>query len=283
MSAPDDHAVKEFENDFETKSVSNGGVVWLASDLMRLLGYETPKAFQGALNRAFIVCDTLKKEVSDHFQRFKNEDGGKDWKLTRFACFLVAMNGDPRKPKVAQAQAYFAELAEMVSDVMAETGADGVERVYQREVIKGLIKALTDVAQERGADVKGYAGILDAGYMGFYNMDTAKLREVKGIANYKRKRSPMDFMGTREMVANQFRLSQTEARISGDEQIRGQSRLEQTAKEVGQDVREVMMKTGEPPEKLAKEVASDIEQVKRGIRQVDRGMLLLDKKPEEEE
>ena len=266
--------VRKVAVDFEAMSVSNGGTLWLASALMGLLDYESPKAFRGALNRAVTVCTTLEMEVLDHFQRVKGEDGRPDWKLTRFACYLVAMNADPRKPNVARAQAYFARLAQAASNAMTAAGEDpeGVERVYFRREVGARFSALSGVAHGRG--VQDYARFQNAGYMGLYNMNILQLREAKGIADPKR--SPLDFMGKRELAANLFRLTETEARIRDNDEIRGQIKLEETAHRVGAEVRQVMEKAGEAPEKLAREVPPDIRHVRKRLKDTQRKMRRLD-------
>ena len=272
--------VKRVAVDFEALSVSNGGTLWLASALMELLGYANPKTFQGALNRAMTVCATLDLKLFEHFQQFKGADGRTDWKLTRFACYLVAMNGDPRKPNVARAQAYFAKLAEAASEAMAAAGekAEGVERVYFRREVGERFSTLSGVARER--EVEDYGRFQNAGYMGLYNMNILQLREVKGIAGTKR--SPLDFMGKRELAANLFRLTETEARIRDNDSIRGQAKLEETAHRVGAEVRQVMEKAGEAPENLAREIPSDIRDVRRRLKDANRGMRRMDapKKPD---
>jgi DNA-damage-inducible protein D len=110
--------VPYFEGDaqgFEAKGMTNGSRTWYARDFMDMLGYETFSSFTNAINRAIATCTTLNIAVMDNFIQCRREQDGEqvsDYKLTRFACYLVAMNGDTRKPQVAKAQAYFVTLAE---------------------------------------------------------------------------------------------------------------------------------------------------------------------------
>lgn len=267
-------AMMEVGGDFEAMSVSNGGAHWLASALMELLGV-SPQSFQKALNRAMTVCATLNLKVYEHFHQFKGEDGKDDWRLTRFACYLAAMNSDPRNMKVAAAQAHFAHIAAEV-DVAMEN-AESVERVHVRQEVSERTKALAGVAKER--KVENYARFQNAGYLGMYNMHIARLREVKRISESS---SPLDFMGKRELAANLFRLTETEASIRNNAEIRGQAKLEETAHRVGRAVRKVMVEEmNAAPEDLAQEVPKDIGEVRKQLKEAHRGMRRLDapKKP----
>ncbi|MEM5789597.1 MAG: BRO family protein, partial [Syntrophobacteraceae bacterium] len=128
------HFNDDYEN-FEDHGKSNGMRFWYATDLAKLLGYENYNTFvRGAINRAIAACTALGIDVMDNFGQCSREIDGKiqaDMKLSRFACYLAAMNGDPKKPQVAAAQAYFATIAESFRRYFQE--ADHVERVAIRE------------------------------------------------------------------------------------------------------------------------------------------------------
>lgn len=260
--------VQETAGSFETLSISNGNTHWESASLGEWLGYApSSKSFRQAISRAMTVCDTLQIPTFDHFERML----GDDFKLTRFACYLVAMNGDPKKSQVARAQVYFAQMADIVSSAMEN--ADNMDRVYIRRDITDRTASLSNVAKSR--EVESYAHFQSAGYMGMYNMGVGELRKVKGLSPSS-KRSPLDFMGKRELAANLFRITETEGRIRSDEDIRGQSKLEKIARKVGEEVREVMQVK---PEELAHEIPADIKEVRKGIKQNARKLHKIDNAP----
>lgn len=255
---------------FESLGKSNGGKFWYAREFMRMLGYESFQALQKPINKAIATCTALNINVAENFAQVQREVDGQvvqDIKLTRFACYLVAINGDVRKPEVASAQAYFVTMAEAFRQYLQ--GAEQVERVQIREEVSERERSLTSAAHRAG--VENYPFFQNAGYRGMYNMDLNRLREIKGV---DRNRSVLDFMGRQELAANLFRITQTEAKIE-NEQIRGQRGLETAARSVGQAVRKTMIElSGNTPESLAP--AGDIRDVKGNLKQARREFGKLD-------
>lgn len=255
---------------FEEQSRENGFTYWLASKLMELLGYETMTSFSKAINKAMTTCNTLNIPIIENFEQVYSIVDGKtitDFKLSRFACYLVSMNSDNKKTEVAQAQAYFAALAGAVSHYIEE--ASKVERLIVREEISERENSLSGVVKRAG--IENYAFFQTAGYRGMYNMNISKLREVRNIPA---KKSPLDFMGKDELAANLFRITQTELKIKNDN-IHGQSRLEVTAENVGKEVRNTMIKiSGVAPEDLPKN--SDLNQVKKELKSRNKVIRQID-------
>ena len=248
---------------FEDLAEINGNTLWSARDLSRVLGYATYESFsQGPVAKAMTACVAAGIPYEENFQIDQH------LRLTRFACFLVAMNADPKKPQVAKAQAYFAAIAESIAHLASR---EDVERVYIRGELTGYVKELNATAKAHG--IADYGRFTNAGYVGMYNMDIHTLRSIKGVPS---KRSPLDFMGPRELAANLFRIKETDAKIEHD-QIFGQHPLEKAANGVGNRVRQFIHETsGQFPEEL--QPSSDIKgshkqlkHVQREFRQLDRG------------
>lgn len=178
-------------------------------------------------------------------------------------------NADARKPQVAAAQAYFATLAEAFRLYIQE--AEAVERVIIREEISEREKSLSGVAMKAG--VEYYGLFQNAGYRGMYNMNLSQLRKYKGLPEGK---TLLDFMGKTELAANLFRITQTEEKIKNDN-VFGQRRLENTAEQVGKEVRRTMVRiSGVPPESLPLE--GDIKEVRKGLKATNREFKKLDGK-----
>jgi len=162
---------------FEDYAQPNGGVFWFARDLAAMLGYESFPSFKNAINKATRACVTLEISVADNFKQIERDIDGKseqDWKLSRFACYLVAMNGDIKKPQVAAAQVYFAAVAAAFQKAIQN--AAGVERVLIRDEVTVREVSLSSVAKQYG--VENYPFFQNAGYRGMYNMHLAALSRV---------------------------------------------------------------------------------------------------------
>jgi DNA-damage-inducible protein D len=262
----------EDRDNFEGHAVNNGIICWYAADLMQMLGYQSLGSFRGAINKAMGACIALGINVAENFvQTDRSSSGGpaNDIKLSRFACYLTAMNADAKKPQVAAAQAYFAALAESFQQSFQE--ADAVERVLIREEVSEREKILSGVAKQAGVLV--YAFFQNEGYRGMYNMPLAQLRARRGIPAGK---TPLDHMGKAELAGNLFRITQTEEKIK-NEGIRGQPSLERAAFQVGQKVRHTMIElSGKPPESLP--VEEHIKDVKKGLKTTQKGFAKLDEK-----
>jgi len=258
---------------FNDLSFQNGFTYWFARDLMESLGYGSYSSFSKSINKAIQACASLNIDIMDNFVQEKRVVDGhevKDYRLSRFACYLVSMNGDPKKKGVAQAQAYFAAIAETFRRYVEE--AEDVERVLVRDEITDHEKTLSATAKAAGVQGQGFALFQNAGYRGMYNMNLKTLKARKGI---DQKRSPLDFMGKEELAANLFRITQTEAKLRNDA-IKGQKSAERTAENVGKKVRQTMIDiSGVTPESLP--VGEDIKKVKGSLKSSQREFARLDK------
>lgn len=144
---------------FENYARENGSKYWLASQLKECLGYSIMQPVLKAVNNAIAACATLSIPINDNFREVPSAEGGKDWKLSRFACYLTVMNGDSRNKAVAQAQAYLITMAEAFRHYVQE--ASSVERVLIRGDLSDREKALSGTASTQG--VQNYAFFQNAG------------------------------------------------------------------------------------------------------------------------
>jgi DNA-damage-inducible protein D len=260
---------------FDDFSYQNGGVFWYASDICKFLGYDSMHSFRNVINRAIAACTSLNINVIENFKQEGRVIDGKsisDFKLSRFACYLVSMNGDPKKSAVAKAQIYFAALAETFRNSIE--AAENVERVLIRDEISDREKSLSEAVDKRG--IESFPLFRNAGYRGMYNMNLNDLKKVKGLNEKNFNRSLLDFMGKTELAANLFRVTQTESKIR-NENVTGQKPLEKAAELVGQKVRNTMMEISHTkPEELTLE--EDIKNVAKHLKDTNKKLKQIDKK-----
>lgn len=230
------------------KMLNDHGVeYWSARDLQPCLGYSQWRRFENAIKKAIESCKQSGNDPKHHFAGAgKQIEFGKgatqiveDYHLSRFACYLIAQNADSRKPEIAHAQKYFAiqTRRQELSDQMA---ADK-ERLEIREQTTVEFKALSGAAREAGVQDKMFGIFHDAGYKGLYGglgVDAIKAR--KGIPS---KENLMDRMDTTELIANQFRMSQTREKLKR-ENIRNQRDAMETHEMVGKKVRSAIVEIG---------------------------------------
>lgn len=250
--------------DFEKSSHQNGMLFWYASELFDMLGYSEYKPNNKAIQKAIQVCASTGIDISENIQQVNREINGKqvkDFKLSRFACYLVSINSDIKKPMVAKFQAYFSAFAYKLESYIRDT--QDIERVTLRQEITDQEKSLNSTAKKAG--VENYGAFQNKGYLGLYNMD---LRKIKLLKNIPENKTPFDFMGAEELGANIFRITQTDAKIKR-ENIRGQDNLESVAFEVGKNVRKTINELGGTmPENLPTE--EDIRRVKSDLKKTNK-------------
>ncbi len=234
---------------FEALKQTNqhGAEYWSARDLQPLLGYSQWRRFEQTINRAISSCNESGNPPEYHFANAgKPIAGGKgavqlvdDYHLSRFACYLIAQNGDPRKPEIAQAQKYFAiqTRRQELSDQMA---AD-LERLELRKQTSEEFKALSGAAQQAGVQSRMFGVFHDAGYKGLYGgLSSDDIKAKKGIPT---KEQLMDRMNATELAANQFRMTQTRDKLARD-RIHNQHQAIQTHQQVGKEVRDAIKRIG---------------------------------------
>ena len=228
-----------------------GQEYWSARELMPVLQYAQWRRFNETIERAQEACVSSGNAAPEHFANVGKSspmpNGGvrevDDYHLSRYACYLVAMNGDPRKHAVALAQTYFAvktRQQELVENYDALT--EDQKRLAIRHEMKGHNKALAAAAHEAGViGNRDYAIFQNEGYKGLYGgLGAQGIHKRKGL---KKGQKILDHMGSTELAANLFRATQTEEKLRRD-QIRGKENANQTHYDVGCKVRQTIQDLG---------------------------------------
>ena len=257
---------------FETIKRINeyGQEFWSARDIMSPLGYARWENFEVAVSRAKESCKNSNQTVRDHFRDVTKtilmpKGASKEIlnvMLSRYACYLIAQNGDPRKEEIARAQTYFA-IQTRIQEVQNQRIEDQ-KRVYLRGELTAHTKHLAVTATKAG--VKNYGVFTNYGYMGLYG--GMKLQELKKHKRLDAKQNLLDHVGSEELASNLFRATQTDAKIER-EQIKGEAKANQTHFEVGRKVRQTIRDLGGTmPEKLA--TAEHIGKTKKRLKDMGR-------------
>ena len=244
------NTIQKLQNQFDSlvqKAPEEGIEFWFARDLQEPLGYLRWENFLTAINRAIESCKTTGYDANNHFRGVTKmvslgsgaERSIEDFMLTRYACYLIAQNGDSRKEPIAFAQSYFA-IQTRKQELSEENTAD-LERLELRKQVSVEFKALSGAARDAGVQNKMFGVFHDAGYKGLYGglgVDAIKAR--KGIGP---KEQLMDRMNTTELAANQFRMTHTREKLKL-EKIKNQRDAMETHEMVGREVRAAIAKLG---------------------------------------
>ena len=226
-----------------------GNEYWYARELQVALDYKKWQKFENVIENAKIACENSDNAVSDHFTQVgKMINTGKtakrkvvDFKLSRYACYLIVQNANPNKEVVALGQTYFAiqtrkqELTEKEYSKLTEDE----KRFYQRNLTKKGNYSLNQVAKKCG--VKNFDKFHNAGYRGLYNGESADdIAKRKGL---RYREDILDNMGSEGLAANLFRISQTESKLKRDN-VTGEKDANETHYNIGKNIREVIAKNG---------------------------------------
>lgn len=241
------------ENIFESIKHINeyGQEYWYARELQQALEYKQWRRFESVILRAIEACKNSGNTISEHFANVgKMIDIGHeaqrevvDYQLSRYACYLIVQNGDPRKEIIALGQTYFAvktrqqELIENY-DSMTEDQKRLAIRREMAEHNKLLVAAAKDAGVTTSLD---YATFQNFGYMGLYGGLTAK--DIHAHKGLKKNEKILDHMGYEELAANLFRATQAEAKLKRDN-IQGKAAANQTHFDVGAKVRQTIKELG---------------------------------------
>jgi len=263
---------------FETIKHINeyGQEFWYARELSKALKYSDWRNFQNALYKAMEACENSGNQISDHFgdvtKMIKIGKTAKrkieDYALSRYACYLIVMNGDPQKEIIALGQSYFAvktRQQELIENY-DELSEDQKRLAIRSEMIEHN-KSLAEAAQNAGVETPlDYAVFQNKGYQGLYG--GLGMKEIHARKGLKKSQKILDHMGSTELAANLFRATQTDEKLRR-EKIKGKALANQTHYEVGRKVRETIRELGgtmpedlPTPQKSIKQIAKEQEKKK---------------------
>ncbi len=251
-----------------------GNEYWLARELQIALDYKKWQKFINVIENAKIACEQSNFIIEDHITQVgKMVDIGSktsrsivDYRLSRYACYLIVQNSDPRKEVVALGQTYFAvqtrkqELSEKEYSMLTEDE----KRFYQRNLTRKGNYSLNMIARNVG--VKNFDKFHNAGYKVLYNGETAN--DIAKRKKLRYREDILDNMGSEELAANLFRITQTESKIKRDD-IKGEKKANKTHYEVGRKIRKTIEELGgtmpenlPTPEKSLKELEKENKNLK---------------------
>ena len=240
--------------------------VWFARDLQNVLGYARWENFLTAINRAVESCKNQNINVDDHFREvtkmIKLAKGAereiKDYMLTRYACYLIAQNGDPKKEEIAFAQSYFAVQTRKAE--LIEERINYVARLESRDRLRASEKQLSQNIYERGVDDKGFGRIRSKGDAVLFGGHTTE--DMKRRLGVKDNRPLADFLPTLTIAAKNLATEMTNYNVESND-LYGENAITKEHMQNNQSVRDMLGQRGIRPEELPP--AEDIKKLERRV------------------